>query len=220
VHVIPNAADLEFFNPGNDAGLRFRERFDWLADRPLVLYAGSLGRINGVDYLARLAAAAQRLDPEVRFLVVGTGAELEKVRYEAQRLAVLDRSFFMLEMVPKSEMPAVISAATMATSLFVDLPQMWANSANKFFDALAAGRPVAINYQGWQADLLRETGAGIVLDVSDAEKAAQQIVRCLHDAAWLQQAGKSARGLAEQQFDREKLTRQLEAVLADAVQQQ
>lgn len=220
VHVIPNAADLDLFDVPSDAGRGFRGRFDWLGDRPLVLYAGALGRINGVDYLARLALAAQRLDPEARFLVIGTGAEFEKVRYEAERLAVLDRSFFMLEMVPKSEMPAVISAATMATSLFVDLPQMWANSANKFFDALAAGRPVAINYQGWQADLLRETGAGIVLDVLDTEKAAQQIVRCLHDAAWLQQAGKSARGLAEQQFDREKLTRQLEAVLADAVRQQ
>ena len=40
---------------------------------------------------------------------------------------------------------------------------MEANSANKFFDALAAGRPVAINYGGWHRDLLARSGAGIAL---------------------------------------------------------
>jgi hypothetical protein len=41
------------------------------------------------------------------------------------------------------------------------------NSANKFFDSLAAGRSIAINYGGWQAELLSSTRAGVVLDPVD-----------------------------------------------------
>jgi glycosyltransferase involved in cell wall biosynthesis len=221
VHVIPNAADLELFGvPGSrrvaEAGQAFRARHDWLQSRPLVVYTGTVGRINGVDYLARLAAAMAETAPEIRFLVVGDGAERNQVHQTAARLGVLDRSFFMMESLPKAEIPVVLAAADMATSLFIDLPEMWANSANKFFDALASGTPVAINYQGWQAELLAESGAGIVLDVCSPEAAAGFMGRLLQDREWLEKAGQAARRLAETRFSRDQLARELELVLLEA----
>ena len=216
VHVIPNSADLDLFDVPPEAGQEFRRRFPWLGARPLVVYTGTLGRINGVHYLARVAGEAQKIDPEVRFLVVGEGAEWEKVEMVAQDLGVLNRNFFMITSVPKSQMPAVLSAANLATSLFVDLPEMWANSANKFFDALASGTPIAINYHGWQADLLTETGAGIVLDVADVERAASWVVQAVRDRAWLERAAAAGRQLGQERFSRDLLARQLEGVLLQA----
>lgn len=218
IHVIPNAADLELFDVAEEVGQQFRKRFPWIQDRPLVVYAGTIGRVNGVDYLARLAAVVGRLAPQVCFLVIGQGGEARSVAQTATRLGVLGQNFYMLESLPKEEMPMVLAAATVATSLFIDLPQMWANSANKFFDALASGTPVAINYRGWQADLLADSGAGVVLDVHDLDAAAKLLVQKLQDRAWLQQAGLAARRLAEQQFSRDMLARQLEAVLLLAAQ--
>jgi glycosyltransferase involved in cell wall biosynthesis len=153
----------------------------------------------------------------VCFLVVGDGYERDTVAVHAKALNVLDHSFFMLPSVAKDEMPHILSAATVATSLFIDLPAMWSNSANKFFDALAAGRPVAINYRGWQADLLQQTGAGIVLPPNDPQTAAQQLWQLLNDKERLASAGAAARRLAEEQFDRDKLAIELEAVLKRAV---
>ncbi|NCC35959.1 MAG: glycosyltransferase WbuB, partial [Chloroflexia bacterium] len=175
VHVIPNSADIALFATPEEAGHAFRSRYQWLQDRPLIVYTGTLGRINGVAYLAEIAGWMAQRAPEVRFLVVGAGYEEEAVTARARELGVLDTSFFMLPGVPKNEIPAILSAATVAMSLFIDLPAMWSNSANKFFDALAAGRPVAINYRGWQADLLEQTGAGIVLPPNDAALAVQQL---------------------------------------------
>lgn len=218
VHIIPNSADLELFTVPPTAGQEFRQRFEWLQDRPLVVYTGTLGLINGVDYLARLAAATHALMPEARFLVVGEGKEKTKVHQSAQDLGILDQNFFMLDRLPKVEIPTVLAAADIATSLFVDLPEMWANSANKFFDALASGTPVAINYRGWQAKLLEETGAGLVLDVQNIERAAADLIAALQDAAWLASAGKAARNLAETCFSRDKLARQLETLLLNAVE--
>jgi glycosyltransferase involved in cell wall biosynthesis len=87
------------------------------------------------------------------------------------------------------------------------------NSANKFFDALAAGRPVLLNYGGWQADLVREHGAGLVLDRDDLEGSARALVALLRDRDGLAGAGKAARALAEQQFSRDTLFETFEAVV-------
>jgi glycosyltransferase involved in cell wall biosynthesis len=99
----------------------------------------------------------------------------------------------------------------------VDLPEMWANSANKFFDGLAAGRPVAINYGGWQADLLRESGAGIRLPASEPRPAAALLAQVLASRPWLAAAGEASLRLAHSHFDRDKLAVELERVLVDAV---
>lgn len=217
VHVIPNSADLEFFNVSPIVGQEFRRRYEWLQNRPLVVYTGTLGKINGVDYLARLAAVVRSLMPEARFLTVGGGKEKEKVRQTAQELNVLGHNFFMLDALPKNEIPAVLAAADIATSTVIDLQALWANSANKFFDALASGTPIAINYGGWQAELLEQTGAGLVLDALNVERAASTLVCALQDASWRVYAGKAARALAEERFSRDKLAQQLESVLWQAV---
>lgn len=219
VHVIPNGADLELFDVPTTVGQQFRRRFEWLQDRPLVVYTGTLGKINGVDYLARMAAAVRNYMPDVRFLTVGGGGERTKVQEMAQDLGVLGQNFFMLAALPKAEIPAVLSAADIATSTVIDLVALWDNSANKFFDALASGTPVAINHRGWQADLLEETGAGLVLDALDIDKAASQLVRALQNRLWLERAGVAARKLAEERFSRDDLARQFEAVLLRAMEQ-
>jgi glycosyltransferase involved in cell wall biosynthesis len=218
ITVIPNAADLDLFQVPPELGLSFRSEHAWLGERPLVLYAGTLGSVNAVRYLVDLAAETRRLDPAVRFLAVGDGRDKSTVVQRARDLGVLNENFFVMDPVPKRDMPALLSAATVTTSLFANIPNMWKNSANKFFDGLAAGRPVVINYGGWMADLLREHDAGCVLAATDLAAAAHSLTQALHDRAWLTAAGKAAVQLARSQFDRDLLTARLEAVLVRAVE--
>jgi glycosyltransferase involved in cell wall biosynthesis len=217
VHVIPNGSDTDLFYPDDERGELFRAQHAWLGERPLVLYAGAIGKVNGVEYLARVAAATIAVAPEVRFLVLGAGAEEDRVRTLAEELGVLDRNFFMLPRLPKSDVPAAFAAATLTTSLVIDNTVLWDNSANKVFDSLAAGRPIAINYGGWQAALLEEEGAGLVLPPRDVTKARDLIIGALQDPVWLDAAGERARRLAETRFERGDLVRQLESVLLSAL---
>lgn len=216
IAVIPNSCDRDLFRATQADAAAFRAAHAWLGDRPLVVYTGTLGLINGVSYLADTARAALDLDPELRFLVVGDGMELEKVRARAAASGALDLNFHMLPPQPKRTLPALLRAADVATSLFLPLEPMWNNSANKFFDALAAGRPVAVNYGGWQADLLRATGAGLLLDPHDPSAAAQTLAAALRDPPRLRAMGEAAAALARDRFDRDSLAAQLEDVLAEA----
>jgi len=217
VHVIPNSADIDMFAVPEAEGISFRKKYDWLQERPLAVYAGTLGRINGVEYLVKLAKKVQFIDPNIRFLVVGNGREKQKVMTLAKKLKVFEKIFFMIPSLPKKEMPKILSAANLAISLFINLPEMWANSANKFFDGLASGTAIAINYHGWQAKLLRETGAGIILDSMNIDLAASQLTAFIRNAQKLKDAGKAARRLATEQFSRDILAKRLEKILSATV---
>ncbi len=216
ISVIPNSADLGDFGPDVD-GEPFRRRIRGLGDRPLITYAGTLGAINGVEYLVDIAMVAQKLAPELCFAIVGDGKEGVAVRQRAADCGVLDDNLFLFSSLPKADMPKVLAASQVAVSLFVDLKPMWMNSANKFFDALASGTPVAINYGGWQDDVLQEYRAGIRLPANNAEEAACMLRDWTRNAAGLAAAGSAARRLAEVKYDRDVLAKQLEAVLSKAI---
>jgi len=211
--VIPNAADLALFDVAPDAVRRFRAEHRWLGDRPLIVYTGALGAVNGVDYLVRAAHRMRDLDPDVQFLVVGHGREWDDTARLAAGYGLLDTTFHMWEKVPKTQLPVILGASTMSTSFVRPIRALWDNSANKFFDALAAGRPIAINYGGWQADALREYGAGLVLDPSDTDAAAITLARHVRDELWLKEAREAAYRLAVEQFSRDLLFERFEAVL-------
>jgi glycosyltransferase involved in cell wall biosynthesis len=218
ITVIPNGCDLELFKVEEARGMAFRQQFEWLSDRPLVVYTGTLGAVNQVEYLAHVASYVYCIDPEIRFLVVGDGMQREFVETQASKLGVLNHNFFMLAPIPKQQVPDVLSAATVTTSLFMPIQTMWSNSANKFFDGLAAGCPVALNYGGWQADLIEDTGAGIILPSTDYGKAAAMLVAFIRDAEKLTRARTAAYRLATDRFSRDALAKQLENVLVRVAQ--
>jgi len=218
VTVIPNASDVELLRVGPEAGRRWRQKHLELGDGPLVVYAGSIGRVNRVDWAVRLAAEVKALAPDVIFVFVGEGSEKGKCQELAKKIGVLGRQVHFLPSVPRNALGEVLSAATMLASFFVDTPVIRTNSANKVFDAFAAGKPLVINYGGWQAELLEKEGAGLVLDPDDLRGSARRLVRALRDREWLARAGKASARLGEFNFSRDRLAGRLEKVLRQAAQ--
>ncbi len=211
--VIPNAADIAMFDVAPEKVQAFRDEHRWLGDRPLIVYTGALGMVNGVGYLVEAAKRMREIDPDIQVLIVGHGKEWESTKALAAEHGLLDSTVRMWEKVPKSELPVILGAATMSTSFVRPIRALWDNSANKFFDALAASRPIAINYGGWQADILNETGAGLVLDPEDATSAGDVLAARLRDDVWLKEAREAAHRLAVERFSRDLLFDRFEAVL-------
>lgn len=217
VTVVPNGSDLEFFRRDPIRGREFRRRLSIADDQIIVGYAGTLGRANGVSFLVQVAAAL-RDDDRFVFVIVGDGQEREAVSALAREQGVLSRNLHMLPPLPKAEMPIVLSAFDIATSLVVPIPEMEANSANKFFDALAAGCCVAINHGGWQASLLRQAGAGIQL-TTDPKTAAEELKALANSPSSIKRAGVNARRLAEREFSRDDLVEKVQEVIIRAVEE-
>ena len=217
VAVIPNSCDNADFADDPDSASKFRAARPWLGNNPLLIYAGTFGRINGVGYTVALAKELLLIGSSIRMLLVGDGAEWDSVKQQADEAGVLGVNLFIEKRVSKNEVTALFSASSMSSSLFIDLPQMRINSANKFFDALAAGKPIFLNYGGWMHDLILKHRCGISAWRQPLDKVARELDSRLNDSEWLSRAGRSSRMLAESYFDRDLLASELERVLVAAV---
>jgi glycosyltransferase involved in cell wall biosynthesis len=216
VSVIPNGCDVDLFAARRDDSLE--AEFQWIRGRRLVVYAGAIGPVNGVEYLVRLAARVRELAPDICFVVIGAGRDRAAVRALAATCGVLDDNFVMLDPLPARELARWLGAATMATALITGPRIVWKDAVqNKFFDALAAGIPVASNFDGWQSRIAEDAGVGITLDAQDTELAAHQLVDRLRDEEWLAAVPARARMLATGRFHRDRLAAQLAELLLAVV---
>jgi glycosyltransferase involved in cell wall biosynthesis len=218
VAVIPNGCDLSTFADRYMAGT-LRQQNSWLDGRPLLVFTGTFGLVNGMAYLVHLADAISRIDPDVRIAAVGAGREYQKTEQLAMDLGVLNRNLFLLGKQTKQVAVAWTVTADMTIALFTGPEVVWRDAVqNKFFDSLAAGKPVASNFSGYQSQLAVEAGAGLILSATDVESAARDIVGALRDRQWLDRAGRAARELAITRFDRDALAADLVRVLEEARQ--
>ncbi len=216
VMVIPNGCDLDLFEAGDGAAVR--ARYSWLGSRPTLLFCGAFGLVNGVDYLARLAQAILAIDVEIRIVAIGAGREYGNVVGLAKSLGVYERNMFFMGSLPKVDTVEWLAASNMTIALFTGPSIVWRDAVqNKFFDSIAAGRPVVNNFPGWQAQVAVEAGAGLIVSAVDIQQAARDIVDVLRNSQWQLAAQAACRKLAKERFDRDLLAEKLESVLLQVI---
>lgn len=218
VSVIPNGCDVEMFKPDPHVRTRLSEKHPWLGDGPLVVFPGTIGRAIGPEYLVDLAAAVQVLDPTIRFVVVGDGAERAAVEERARQAGLLGTTMFFFGHLPKADVADWVVASDMVVCLFAGPRVVWKDAVqNKFFDALAAGKPTASNFEGFQSIMARDAGVGIILPAHSACAGAEQLCSALRDKVWLSEVSARSRGMASGEFSRDALATKLGQIFDSVV---
>ncbi len=208
---IPNACDSHVFAPGND-GAEVRRTYGW-RDQLVLVHTGAMGPANGLDSILH-AANHFRDDPSLLFALIGEGGEKARLRAECER-----RNLSNLQIrpaVPKSEIPSLLVAADLGMATMAPVPVLEHNSANKFFDYLAAGKPILLNYGGWQRELLEDADAGMGCTMGDDEEFIRKIGELRADPERLKRMGENARRLAVERFDRNRLAAKALQVVVNA----
>jgi glycosyltransferase involved in cell wall biosynthesis len=210
--LIPNAADLDVFRPGvvNEG---FRKRHG-LEGRFIALYAGAMGRANGLDQLVDAADALRRWgDQRVTIVAIGDGGEKEWLEERARELGLTNLLF--LPPRPKEALAGILGAADVTLTIFAPYPILETNSPNKFFDSLAAGKPVVVNLDGWLRRLVEENEAGVWVPAGNAEGLAGVLLALAGNPEGVARMGRSARALAEREFARDEMADRLAQTLEE-----
>jgi len=174
--VIENISEINRFqNDFNKSKFILKHKLGF-EPRFSVLYAGTFGRVNGIKYFLKLAEKVIEIDPSIVFVLIGDGAEKNTIIQEAKEKNILNKNVYILDSVTKCELPQLYFECSMGSSFVIDIKELWANSANKFFDTLAAGRPILINHQGWQKKEIEQANVGYVLPEQVTEQAAKEFV--------------------------------------------
>jgi len=206
--VAPNACDGDLFHPDRD-GQWFRDKHG-LADKVVCVHPGAMGHVNGLDGLLD-AAAVMRDDTHVQFLLIGDGHQRPRL---VQRIAdeKLD-NVRVLDLMPKEKLADVLAAVDIGLMSVAPLPVLEFNCANKLFDYLASGLPIALNYHGWQGRMLGRHGAGLSARQGDLDGFVAAIRRLAGDKALRAKVGSAGRKLAETSLSRAEVVAPIIAAL-------
>ena len=202
--VIENIAEVNRFQK-NDKSINLEEIVGF-KPRFSVLYAGTFGRVNGINKLVELAEKTLKLDKTLIFILIGTGAEKENIIKMASDKGVLGKNVFILDSIPKNQLPLWYNSVSMGASFVIDIPELWANSANKFFDTLAAAKPILINHEGWQSKVIEEHNIGYVLPYNIDEQSAKCFVVYSNNVGLIKEQSIDSLILAKKKYSLEKAT--------------
>jgi glycosyltransferase involved in cell wall biosynthesis len=211
VHVVHNGTDCAAFVPTPKGP---SHRAGGYSETVRFLYAGHMGYANDVEGLVHTMGELLQQHPTlpVHLTLVGDGAHRPQV--EAALAAIGNpASITLLPAQPKYTLPALFQQHNVGIVWFREHPVLEHNSANKFYDYLAAGLPVLLNYSGWQGRYLRNYQAGLPTLQGDRVAFVRAMVELATNATLRTELGANARRLAVECFDRAMLAERALGVL-------
>jgi len=190
----------------------FRERYD-LGDKFLVTHSGNIGVKQKLDVVVD-AAALNRGDDSILFLIVGDGADRERIQRRARELELCNLRF--LPLLDQEDFRRLLAASNIC---LVTQQKSSAEIAfpSKIVTYLAAGCPViaSVDPDHEVARVTRESGAGLVAMAEDPAALLTAIVELR--SADLKKLGASGRDYARRRWSSERVLGNLERSLAAAV---
>jgi glycosyltransferase involved in cell wall biosynthesis len=213
IALIPNASDLDLFDPTLDPG-DLRQRLG-LEDAFVCSYFGTMGEANDLTQVLDAAALLRdRGDSDVRFVLQGDGKRRAALERDVRERG-LD-NVMLLPAAGKLAAARLAAASDACMTIFKQVPILATNSPNKLFDTFAAGRAAIVNTDGWQRTLVEEHEAGVFARPGDPADLAERVLFLRDNPEVTRRMGENARRLAEREFDRRLLAERLRGVLERA----
>jgi colanic acid biosynthesis glycosyl transferase WcaI len=161
-----------------------------------ILSMGNIGHSQGLTALVRAFEARPELTAEASLVITGTGVAAEEARAEIRSDRVT-----MLGMVEDLELEHELREADVA---FVSQRYEGSefNIPSKLMNFMAYGLPIlaAVNPAGEVARIVRESGAGWVVDSSDADEFPREVARLVQEPGDVRERAAIARAYAGEHF--------------------
>jgi glycosyltransferase involved in cell wall biosynthesis len=204
--LIPNGSDTANLRP-----LKGRPRkYIPCGDNELVFgYTGTHGPANGLDAILDAAAVLQKRNVTgLKFVLIGDGRD--KARLQGRKETEGLENVLFLGLFNKQSYNEVLCELDVGMQILKNVEGFhWGSSPNKFFDYLAAGRPVLVNYPGWMAQLVTKHDCGVAVAPDGAEAFADGVEKLISQRARFAEIGANGRRLAETQFSQQKILQDL-----------
>jgi glycosyltransferase involved in cell wall biosynthesis len=177
------------FTPPEPPERRFHEHLGLPASTRVVLYQGGFSLDRGIE---QLFEAIRSID-DATLVLMGYGLQAESYREQAASAELRDRVRIMPAVPPAELLAWVASADVVAMPIQPTTLNHRLTTPNKLFEAMAAGIPVVASDLPGMAPIVRETGAGLVVDPTDPAAIAAACVEILdaspeERAAWRRRA--------------------------------
>lgn len=208
IHVIPNMADTDFYKP-EKKNSTLEEKFN-AKGKFVVSYIGALGIANGLDYFLECVNKSRKAGLPIHFLLCGDGALRERLKRNADHLGLQNLSF--IDFVDRDGVKEVMNVTDACFICYKNVSILETGSPNKFFDGLAAGKLIIINFGGWIRKEIEAAPCGIYVDPRNPDDFVMKIKSFLSEDRQLKHYQHAARELGERTYSRKLLGKEFAAL--------
>ena len=209
IRVVPLGTDPVIFHPGVET-TALRQRHQLPSGRWLLTVA-RLTAHKGIDTGIRVLASLAGEFPELRYAVVGSGADQVELESLARELGVGER-VRILPGVPDRELPAFYNLAELYLGLSRQSERAVEGFGISLVEASACGVPVVAGRTGGIPDAVREGETGRLVDPADLDAITRTVRALLQDPSERQRLGTGGRRLVEGHLNWDRVARELCAI--------
>ncbi|WP_283638899.1 glycosyltransferase family 4 protein [Marinovum algicola] len=175
-------------------------------------YIGTHGMAHALDTLLD-AAAILLNDPRsenIRILLLGDGAERERLRARAKQLDL--RNVIFHTSVTKGEVARFWSVLDLAIIHLRRSDLFTTVIPSKMFECMGMGIPIVLGVEGESADMVRQSGTGITIEPENPWQLAEQILNLSNEPGSLERMS-SAGITSARDYDRATLAQSMLTII-------
>jgi lipopolysaccharide/colanic/teichoic acid biosynthesis glycosyltransferase/glycosyltransferase involved in cell wall biosynthesis len=175
VVIAPNGCDLDLFAP--DTTQPVPQIPGLPPDAFVATFTGAHGVANGLGSVLDAARELRNRRRNDIFLVfIGDGKEKPTLMERAKK-EMLETCIFVEPMSKKALAQFLCRRTNVGLMILANVPAFYyGTSPNKFFDYLASGLPILVNYPGWIAEMVAAEGVGVVVPPQDPKAFADALM--------------------------------------------
>ncbi|SMC42489.1 Glycosyltransferase involved in cell wall bisynthesis [Desulfocicer vacuolatum DSM 3385] len=166
----------------------------------IVMFAGTMGVMQGLDTVLDAAENLLKIEPQIKFVLVGGGIECERMEESATRRNLENVVF--LERQPPEKINALFQMADVLLVHLKDIPLFQITIPSKIQAYMAAGKPILLGVKGDSADIVRESEAGVMFTPESPESMLDGILELYN----MTETERKRMGLKGSQYYRENLS--------------
>ena len=217
VTVIPNAVDIESFEPGGEPDSALKAKLG-LSDASVVGFIGSFYAYEGLDLLLDALPLILKHRPEVRLLLVGGGPQDAALKAQAQRLGLADKVIFTGR-VPHDQVQRYYDLIDVLAYPRHSMRLTELVTPLKPLEAMAQGRVLVASDVGGHKELIRDGQTGVLFKAGRADALAQAVVNLLTNTKQLPGMRQAGREFVETERNWKNSVANYSAVYASLVAQ-
>ncbi|HTZ82330.1 MAG TPA: glycosyltransferase family 4 protein [Candidatus Acidoferrales bacterium] len=211
IAVVENGVETDLFAPASKDSITATRRQLGVESRYLVCYIGTMGMAHGLETLLASAEQIRNIHPEVHFLLIGEGAEKERIQSLAQSRGLANVQF--LDQQPREKIPALISASDACLVLLKKTDVFKTVIPTKMLEFMACARPVILGVEGQARQIVQDSAAGLVIEPENAAALAGAIDHLIATPSLGPALGKNGRDYIVKNFSRARTAEKYTDVL-------
>jgi len=210
IELVPLGVDTQFFYPRNPS-FSIRKKWNITKNDKIILYLGRLYAFSGVDNLILKFHKILDQIPEAKFLIVGKGELLEKIKYLTKNMK-LENKVIITGQQSYELVPDFINLANICVNPFKIFGMTNKIVPTKIYQYLSCGKPVISSDLRGTKKMLPPYQSGVIYE-SNIDSIVNKIIGLLKNEDKLKELSKNGLEFIRGKYSNEIVAEKIEDIL-------